>query len=143
MLVCFFHSAYEAAGATGARHSLRPLLCEGQRRCITRTQIAPRERGGAPHRHCERRVYARCTSYAGQGVRRRALAQAEAKQSRLSARAQSGLRRRCRSSRWRMAVWHSRQDERARGARPPCGLRNYGERVLAPLAVRRHRCYIL
>jgi hypothetical protein len=26
MLVCFFHIAREAAGAAGARHSLRPLI---------------------------------------------------------------------------------------------------------------------
>jgi len=26
MLVCFFHIAREAAGAAGARHSLRPLM---------------------------------------------------------------------------------------------------------------------
>ncbi|HEY3032111.1 MAG TPA: hypothetical protein VGJ68_18310, partial [Bradyrhizobium sp.] len=26
MLVCFFHFACEAAGALGARHSLRPLI---------------------------------------------------------------------------------------------------------------------
>jgi hypothetical protein len=29
MLVCFFIFAREAAGATSARHSLRPLICEG------------------------------------------------------------------------------------------------------------------
>jgi hypothetical protein len=26
LLVCFFHFAREATGATGARHSLRPLI---------------------------------------------------------------------------------------------------------------------
>jgi len=26
MLVCSFHLAHKAAGATGARHSLRPLI---------------------------------------------------------------------------------------------------------------------
>jgi hypothetical protein len=26
MLVCFFHLAHKAAGATSARHSLRPLI---------------------------------------------------------------------------------------------------------------------
>src|SRR5262249_30095351 len=29
MLVCFFHSAYEAAGAQNTRHSLRPLFSKG------------------------------------------------------------------------------------------------------------------
>jgi hypothetical protein len=30
MLVCSFYFACEAAGAAGARHSLRPLISEGQ-----------------------------------------------------------------------------------------------------------------
>jgi hypothetical protein len=29
-LVCFLHLAREAAGAAGARHSLRPLISRGQ-----------------------------------------------------------------------------------------------------------------
>jgi hypothetical protein len=28
-LVCYLHTAHEAAGASGARHSLRPLISEG------------------------------------------------------------------------------------------------------------------
>src|SRR5450759_4958696 len=28
-LVCYLHTAHEAAGASGARHSLRPLIGEG------------------------------------------------------------------------------------------------------------------
>jgi Mg2+/Co2+ transporter CorB len=31
MLVCSFYFAYEAAGASSARHSLRPLISEGRR----------------------------------------------------------------------------------------------------------------
>ena len=43
MLVCFFHSAYEAAGAQSARHSLRPLFSKGDVGSKARTQIALRE----------------------------------------------------------------------------------------------------
>ena len=45
MLVCFFHFACEAAGASGARHSLRPLISggsdiPGKTRAKTRGEIA-------------------------------------------------------------------------------------------------------
>jgi len=37
-----FYFARKAAGATGARHSLRPLISEGQGSCTTRALTAPR-----------------------------------------------------------------------------------------------------
>jgi len=43
-LVCFFHSAREAAGAAGARHSLRPLSFGG---CVLRKARAYQRRGDA------------------------------------------------------------------------------------------------
>jgi hypothetical protein len=47
MLVCFFHFAREAAGASRTRLSLRPLSSEGQGVCITRARTASRDRGFA------------------------------------------------------------------------------------------------
>jgi len=49
-LVCFFSFASEAAGAASARHSLRPLPSEGQRRDITRAKT---RRGNAGACHCD------------------------------------------------------------------------------------------
>jgi hypothetical protein len=40
MLVCFFNFACEAAGASSARHSLRPLMFGAEDSCITRAQGA-------------------------------------------------------------------------------------------------------
>src|SRR5258705_9560427 len=42
--VCLLHTAHEAAGAAGTRHSLRPLFIEGH--CLAKLgRLAPRERG--------------------------------------------------------------------------------------------------
>ena len=49
MLVCFSHFAREAAGASRARHSLRPLLAEGGR-FEDKTRVDPRrDRGGVAY----------------------------------------------------------------------------------------------
>jgi hypothetical protein len=45
MLVCFFHFAREAAGALGARHSLRPLISEGRSYSEKLARVR-RDRGG-------------------------------------------------------------------------------------------------
>ncbi len=50
MLVCFFYFAREAAGASSARHSLRPLNW-GQRIHAQLGRIAPRDCGSAFARH--------------------------------------------------------------------------------------------
>jgi hypothetical protein len=39
-LVCYLHTAHEAADAPSVRHSLRPLLSEGQYSCIARAHRA-------------------------------------------------------------------------------------------------------
>jgi hypothetical protein len=51
MLVCSFYFAYEAAGASSARHSLRPLIFQGQdfqaklaRKRAARSRMCVRER---------------------------------------------------------------------------------------------------
>jgi hypothetical protein len=44
-LVCFFHFAREAAGATGTRYSLRPLLSRADVSCKSSGEFAPRECG--------------------------------------------------------------------------------------------------
>src|SRR5260370_34238677 len=55
MLVCFVYFAREAAGALGARHSLRPLISEsGTSMAKTRTHRAARTRTYVS-RHCEER----------------------------------------------------------------------------------------
>jgi hypothetical protein len=54
MLVCFLHFAREAAGASGARHSLRPLY-SGRMVHAQLGRIAPRDRGVTSRRHCEKR----------------------------------------------------------------------------------------
>src|SRR6266478_3375145 len=45
MLVCLFYFAYEAAGASSARHSLRPLFSERRNDFANLGRIAPRDRG--------------------------------------------------------------------------------------------------
>ena len=45
MLACLFYFACEAAGASRARHSLRPLFSGASGSCTTRALSAPRERG--------------------------------------------------------------------------------------------------
>jgi len=45
-LVCYQHTAHEAAGATGTRHSPRPLS-SGRRIHAQLVRIAPRDRGAA------------------------------------------------------------------------------------------------
>ena len=52
MLVCFLYFAREAAGASRARHSLRPLIF-GRQLNAQSGRIAPRDRGVASWRHCE------------------------------------------------------------------------------------------
>ena len=42
--MCFIYFTHEAAGASGARHSLRPLLFEGRDSCKPRTHRAARMR---------------------------------------------------------------------------------------------------
>jgi hypothetical protein len=44
MLVCFFSFAREAAGASRARHSLRPLISEGGTFLANLARIARRDR---------------------------------------------------------------------------------------------------
>jgi hypothetical protein len=44
--VCFFIFAREAAGATRARHSLRPLISEGGMLLAKLGRITPRDREG-------------------------------------------------------------------------------------------------
>src|SRR6202049_4038212 len=41
-LVCYLHTAHEAAGASGARHSLRPLISRAGRSGKTRARAAAR-----------------------------------------------------------------------------------------------------
>ena len=53
MLVCLFYFACEAAGASSARHSLRPLISEDGMFRIKLGRIAPRECGGV-FDECER-----------------------------------------------------------------------------------------
>src|ERR1700722_16674024 len=53
-LVCLFYFACEAAGASSARYSLRPLS-KGQDLLATLGRSAPRECGSAALRHCEER----------------------------------------------------------------------------------------
>jgi hypothetical protein len=50
MLVCFFIFAREAAGATSARHSLRPLIPEGWMLAYL-GRITPRDREGVAAGH--------------------------------------------------------------------------------------------
>ena len=52
MLVCFFHIAREAAGAAGARHSLRPLTGEGGRFRAELARNARRDREAVSVNHC-------------------------------------------------------------------------------------------
>jgi hypothetical protein len=49
--VCFF--THEAAGASRARHSLRPLIPQGAKVHAQLGRIASRDRDGMCHRHCE------------------------------------------------------------------------------------------
>src|SRR5579863_4102490 len=58
-LVCSFYFACEAAGASSARHSLRPRFLEGIS-IIPRTQMASREGGHTPRRHCLRQTQSVC-----------------------------------------------------------------------------------
>jgi hypothetical protein len=50
-LVCFYFT-HEAAGASRARHSLRPLVSEGGTFLAKLGRIAPRECEGVSFRHC-------------------------------------------------------------------------------------------
>src|SRR5664280_2449566 len=43
-LVCYLHTAHEAAGASGARHSLRPLFSEASGSCTAWAHRAARAR---------------------------------------------------------------------------------------------------
>src|ERR1700722_5565438 len=53
MLVCFFIFAREAAGATSARHSLRPLIGEGRMLAqLGRITLRDREAVAAGHTGC-------------------------------------------------------------------------------------------
>src|SRR5437762_214659 len=54
MLVCFFYFACEAAGASRARHSLRPLIFQMAGRTAKLGRSAPRERGGVAVRQLTR-----------------------------------------------------------------------------------------
>ncbi len=53
-LVCYQHFAHEAAGASGARHSPRPLFSRATISCTTRAHCAARSRR-CVCRHCEER----------------------------------------------------------------------------------------
>src|ERR1700722_10293530 len=70
MLVCLFYFACEAAGASSARHSLRPLFSEG--RCVGKARAncvaGTQKRAFTQHcRPCERRdPYA--VSYVSRGA---------------------------------------------------------------------------
>ena len=55
MLVCSFYFACEAAGASRARHSLRPLIEEGGRSQPSLARNKWRDRGPVSCRHCEER----------------------------------------------------------------------------------------
>src|SRR3984885_10886508 len=50
----YYHSAHEAAGASGARHSPRPLF-SGRMLLANLGRTAPRECESVAERHCERR----------------------------------------------------------------------------------------
>jgi hypothetical protein len=52
-LVCFVFIAREAAGASRARHSLRPLFFRRRDVMATLARNARRERGAVSPRHCE------------------------------------------------------------------------------------------
>ena len=54
-LVCFFQSAYEAAGAASARLSLRPLRFRGTTKLQNSGKSLPRECERVFARHCEER----------------------------------------------------------------------------------------
>src|ERR1700732_1287201 len=43
-LVCYLHTAHEATGASGARHSLRPLIFRGQKISVKLGRIGSRDR---------------------------------------------------------------------------------------------------
>jgi hypothetical protein len=43
-LVCYQHTAHEAAGASGARHSLRPLISVGRKFTAKLARMARRDR---------------------------------------------------------------------------------------------------
>jgi hypothetical protein len=66
MLVCFFYFAREAAGAASARHSLRPLISQGQEFKAKLGRNARRDRGVVSGRRGEeRRVHHSSTSEGG------------------------------------------------------------------------------
>src|SRR5258706_7362451 len=52
MLVCLFYFACEAAGASSARHSLRPLIPEGGTSLATFARKPRRDREGMSVRRC-------------------------------------------------------------------------------------------
>jgi hypothetical protein len=54
-LVCYLHTAHETTGASGARHSLRPLLGEGGRFEVKTRADTRRDREAVSCRHCEER----------------------------------------------------------------------------------------
>src|ERR1700738_79590 len=55
MLVCLFYFACEAAGASCARHSLRPLMFRGGMFSQNSRENPRRDRGVVSRRHCEER----------------------------------------------------------------------------------------
>ncbi len=65
MLVCSYHFAHKAAGASCARHSLRPLMFKGATSIAKLARKARRDREALPRRHCEERLVRRSSTSEG------------------------------------------------------------------------------